>query len=405
MITKPPPDVTTDAPGTASAPPPPPYTEAPKDGEAITWTAEPRHFVLGERRAHTSLAFPMAAEELFFVAKGEHSRGDFEISLTGDRGPDIAVVDVDVMYHQEHALDEVTVCHLRPEDGKEGLGIYTRHDWQATHHGFDSSLHFRIHLRFPALAPGHTPFIVNQLTTDLPAFTHHFRCLGSGMTFRRVKLESSICTIEGETLAGEEVTLISTNSQVRGNFTVSKLLDIKTSNAPIIIRASLVNKESELTEMAIRTSNARIEAQVALESTGPDYSGGSFRVAAQTTNAPTLVVFKRHPVDAVLDAIIQTTNAPARVTMHPAFEGRFELRSSPYLFPSIHELSTVTDPAGRGRVRELERYDGKGDVHGRVWWKQPQPEVPAAGTEDLATGPGAGRLSVETTNSPIDVSL
>ncbi|KAI0712790.1 hypothetical protein C8T65DRAFT_726954 [Cerioporus squamosus] len=358
---------------------PPRYSEA-TPGYAefpLTWTTEaPRHMLDGHH-AHASLALPLDVEELFVMARGlEHSRGDFEISLTGGRGPDIAVMDVDVTYHHEHALDGVTICHLKPREGKQGLGIFTRtgHDRS----GFGRSPHFHVHLRLPT--PADAPNIINHLSTDLPAFTHHFRNLGGGVIFRKVKLETSLCAIEGETLEGDEITLITSNSPVRGDFRVSKSLDIETTNAPMSIHARLMNyDEAKPTHMSIRTTNGRVEAAIALESgTSTDRTGGAFRVTAQTTNAPTSVFFERHPVDACLDGSIQTNNSPARVTMHPAFEGRFQLRTSPYIHPAIHEMSSIEDPAGRGRVRKIGKYSGMGDVHGRVWWEQ----LPGMGAEE-----------------------
>ena len=48
------------------------------------------------------------------------------MSLSGDPGADEFVVDIDVLYRDEDALDDLLVCRLHPGHGEYGVGISVR---------------------------------------------------------------------------------------------------------------------------------------------------------------------------------------------------------------------------------------------------------------------------------------
>lgn len=138
-----------------------------------------------------------------------------------------------------------------------------------------------------------------------------------------------------------------------------------------------------------------ITADVQLDTISEDPNArGSYTIVARTTNAPLAVNFSEHAVNAQLSATLQTQNAPARVKLHPAFEGRFELYSSPFFPPNISE-TYCQDPAGMGRTRRVVRQrTGMGAVLCSVGW---QPAAPVGRREGL--------VKVQTSNAPLFLSL
>jgi hypothetical protein len=137
-------------------------------------------------------------------------------------------------------------------------------------------------------------------------------------------------------------------------------------------------------------------AHLALISTRSDETNGVFFVDARTSNSPLALNFTEQPPDALLKLEAHTSNSPARVQLHPSFEGTFKLRTS--IFPAfVSENDDVEDPAGRDRKRVVHvKTVGRGAriVHGDVEW------VP----EDEAVAP-AGRVEVSTSHSPLRLLL
>ena len=136
-----------------------------------------------------------------------------------------------------------------------------------------------------------------------------------------------------------------------------------------------------------------IRANISLAS-GASPAHGSFDVVAHTTNAGLTVAFVEQALHSRLVASLQTTNAPASVKMHPAFEGQFELRSS-FFFPPTLTEGRVRDPAGVGRVRMVAKHGvGPGTVAGSVSW--------GTGARNVQSN---GRVEVQTANAPLQFSL
>jgi hypothetical protein len=128
--------------------------------------------------------------------------------------------------------------------------------------------------------------------------------------------------------------------------------------------------------------------------------GGAFAVHARTSNSPLTINCTEQPPDARLVLNAHTSNSPAYVRLHPAFEGIFKLRTS--IFPALvtGADADVEDPAGRGRKRAVEvRTIGRrsGIVHGDVEW------VPQS--DDSEVEAPAGKVEVSTSHSPLHLSL
>jgi hypothetical protein len=145
-------------------------------------------------------------------------------------------------------------------------------------------------------------------------------------------------------------------------------------------------------------------AELALLSTPESESKSSFIVHTRTSNSPLAVNFTDQPVDSLLKLNVHTTNSPAHVHLHPAFEGRFKLRTS--IFPAVVTPDPdVKDPAGLDRKRVVNVKTvghGSGIVYGDVTWV-PEGEEVADGIDDEVAP--TGKVEVSTRNSPLHLSL
>ncbi|OSC98442.1 hypothetical protein PYCCODRAFT_1471068 [Trametes coccinea BRFM310] len=356
--------------------------------DVVTWTIDanagraewPLH-------AKTSLAFPINAEELFFLSKGAFAHGTFEVVQFDEVGPD-AIIDVDVWYKTDQALAGATVCTLRPSESKYGLGIFTS-TWE--HPNRENNLHFHVRLRLPS-SGSHVPLAINKLSTNLPLFAHHLPELADTAFFRSLDLRSTNAPMIADSLAADAAALQALNGKIEGMFAASTSLDLITENAPIHAQVSLVNKdETKGTVLRMDTKNGEIKANIGLHVPHEsEPSGGGFRVGAMTYNAPVDIVFTHAPSNSVLNASAVSSNAQVKVIAHPTFEGTFDLHSSWYTPPTLVRNRTVEDPLGWGRHRDvqLDRFrTNKGAIRGKAVWK---PEHPLAKN---------GHINVETRNA------
>jgi hypothetical protein len=119
-------------------------------------------------------------------------------------------------------------------------------------------------------------------------------------------------------------------------------------------------------------------------------------VQAHTSNSPLGLNFTDQAPDSQLLLKADTSNSPARVHLHPSFEGLFELRTT-MLPADVTADEDVADPAGRDRTRRVDvKTVGPGAriVHGDVAW------IP----QDEEVAPG-GKVKVSTTHSPLHLLL
>jgi hypothetical protein len=133
-----------------------------------------------------------------------------------------------------------------------------------------------------------------------------------------------------------------------------------------------------------------------LVSTFENSTSGAFTVVTRTSNSPLDVNFSDHAPDGLLKLDAHTSNSPAKVHLHPSFEGTLKLRTSLFVASVLPEPEVV-DPAGRGRTRSVNVSPiGRHSriVHAEVEW---QPE-------DEALKPD-GEVKVSTSNSPLEVRL
>ncbi len=188
------------------------------DFEAIELSIYPDR-LHGQYHAHGSTTFHKSlADTLRFTSTGgANCGGRFEISQSGDPGADEFVVDIDVLFRAEEALNDVLVGRLHPAQGEYGVGIYVsciysylNRSLLTCHLGvqtgdrpitydYTKALNFGVHLRLPAPDDSaDTPLRIRNLSTHMPLFSHHLHELATSVFFERVALSTNNAPIQVE---------------------------------------------------------------------------------------------------------------------------------------------------------------------------------------------------------------
>ncbi|KAI0794307.1 hypothetical protein C8Q74DRAFT_568961 [Fomes fomentarius] len=337
--------------------------------------------------AQTSLSLPLSAAELSFIAAGSAHSGQFIVLQDLDEGSEDALADIDVLYHTPDFLDEATVCRTHPAEDAWGLGIFTPY-WR--HRVRPAKFYVRLHL---PVASSVAILKINSLRTHLPNWAHDLPNLADSVYFQRLQLESSNAHINAGTVAGDAIKVHASNGGVRGEFNTSTELVIETSNAPIVVRADLLNGDERPTVLRLKTSNGRIDSAIALASNTSDATKGKYEVTARTSNSALHLTFFEAPVDHSLNLEAHTSNALAEVTLHKTYEGTFDLSSSRYYGPIVQWNKEAEDPKGRGRERRVHfETESRGHVRGDVAW-------------DSEEGEKSGSVNVGTSNAKVHLTL
>ncbi|KAF8748805.1 hypothetical protein RHS01_10515 [Rhizoctonia solani] len=200
------------------------------------------------------------------------------------------------------------------------------------------------------------------LKTRLPFFTHDLALTPSSSS--SLEIESEIPTFAGLDLQtreagvllgsaivskGYNATVKSRNAPIRGDLTLlDGWADLETKNAKVDVGLSARSGGVD-----VKTSNGPIVATLDLQ-TGKEFDASFF-----TTNGHLTVNVTSLPAGSKLFFDAHTSNAPASVQLHPAYEGTFELASS------IVSPAVVVGEEKEGRKIEFER-EGR-LVKGSVW--------------------------------------
>ncbi|KAI0043762.1 hypothetical protein FA95DRAFT_1498100, partial [Auriscalpium vulgare] len=236
---------------------------------------------------------------------------------------------------------------------------------------------------------------IPQLTTSFHNFAQRFDYL-TNFDFGRVSLYSTNNPIAIKNIVAQSLTAQSSNGPITGHFNTSSQLVLHTTNSPIKIgvTASDDGKKGKPTTVNLHTTNSVLEASLNLVANTKKGRGGAFSVEASTTNSPLNIATLDAPPDSVLHLTARTTNSPAVVRLHPAYEGSFTAVTTNFS-PALDRLPDVEDPTGEGRPRSVEIQSVRGrTLYGAVRW------VPSHHKEGRA-----GSVSVSSTNSPVKVTL
>ncbi|CAE6434790.1 unnamed protein product [Rhizoctonia solani] len=211
-------------------------------------------------------------------------------------------------------------------------------------------------------APPPPPLPLLRLKTRLPLFTHDLALTPSSSS--SLEIESEVPTFGGLDLQTREAPVL------LGSVVVSKGYNatVHSRNAPIRGDLSLLGGWAEL-----ETKNAKVDVGLSARSGGVDVKtsnspiiatlelqkGKEFNTSFFTTNGHLTVNVTALPTGSKLFLDAQTSNAPASVQLHPAYEGTFELASS------IVAPAVVVGEEQEGRKIQFER-EGR-HVKGSIW--------------------------------------
>ncbi|CAE6455466.1 unnamed protein product [Rhizoctonia solani] len=220
------------------------------------------------------------------------------------------------------------------------------------------------------------------LKTRLPFFTHNLALAPSSSssledvseipTFAGLDLQTREAPILLDSIivsAGYNATVHSRNAPIRGDLVVlDGWAELETKNAKVEVGLSARSGGVD-----VKTSNGPVVATLDLQ------KGKEFNSSFFTTNGHLTVNVTSLPTGSKLFLDAQTSNAPASVQIHPAYEGTFELVSS-VVAPAV-----VVGDEREGRKVKVKR-EGR-HVTGSVWW------------EDNVVREG-GEIVVGTSNAP-----
>ncbi|KAH9888396.1 hypothetical protein C8Q73DRAFT_710011 [Cubamyces lactineus] len=348
--------------------------------------------------AHASLTFPINTQSMSFWTEGSLAHGSFEVSQADGEAQADVLVDVDVWYKVEEALDpaRASVNHVRSAGNKHGLQIVTHH----IHVGDERyQFRFRVRLTLPqATDNARTPLVINSLTTQLPHFTHDISELSAGTVLKHIALASSNAAIRVDHAKVDAGTIRTANASILGNITATQSLTLATQNGAIVADVVLLDEGARGSgggpSLTMNTANAEIRSSITLSAGSSRASGGTFRIQAHTANAPLELSFPRASANSLLNVSASSSNAPVRVSVPSAFEGTFDVQSTWFTPPSVVPGGPVEDPLGRRRRRDVRMDNAhRGVVRGQVAWEP----------RDLDAK--QGRIGVQTSNAPAVLTL
>ncbi|KAG9221279.1 hypothetical protein CCMSSC00406_0008886 [Pleurotus cornucopiae] len=369
------------------------------------WQEVPSGLPLFPSHATTTFDVPYDLDTMLFLARGP-AGGTFTV-VTSDEVRDTARVVVVVSYRHQEFRDQAKVCRIKRGESSAGIGIFTPR-WNYTNYPRERGLAFSVVVSLPTNSHK-KPLDIKNFEADMPLFGISTANLHDSVSFTNISLISSQMHITAQSLVAENaflktsnapisgsiyspnlLHLITSNGAITGTFNTSKSLHLITSNALIQADVGLTNEGNHPTKAILKTSNGQIRSAISLLRDTEGSVGGVYDVEAFTSNAPLNINFPTAPVDSTLSLDAKTTNAGADVSLHPTYEGRFELVSS--LFAPVVEKSTVNDPSGRGRERTIQYSSlNRGVLSGKVQW---------AGSDK-----SDGRVLVKSSNAKVTLKL
>ncbi|KAG1758343.1 hypothetical protein EDD22DRAFT_198293 [Suillus occidentalis] len=347
--------------------------------ESPSWAQQ---FPFGSESLFT---LPVGSDSLYLISRGGFRYGHVTVEQSTDVSDDV-IVRVRAAYFKEKAFERANVCRLERQKTQNGIGIYTSNSWIP---GSDDKdlLMFDVTLTLPASA-NEDALYIKSLETFAPLFSHKVAALSDTVFFGSISLSTTNSPINVQSVAAETGIFATANGLIKGHFHSTSSLKLITANMAIDAHVDLFHNESaKPSELVMTTTNAPLDARVSL-TTASGYTG-EFGVDVQTANAPLILAYVDSPVYSQLNSMARTTNAPATVHLHSAFEGSFSVSS--FIGPSL-EPHRVEDPAGKGRERHVTSSRSRGLIQGSVRW---------VGGERS----GTGLVQVSTTLSPAKLIL
>ncbi|KAF8959957.1 hypothetical protein BDZ97DRAFT_1761106 [Flammula alnicola] len=338
----------------------------------------------------TTFDVPLSSENIFLLSRGRLSAGSVKVITSPDQPEGSVKFVVVAKYHREEIRNLAKACLISRPKGQNGVGLFTPRWHRGGPRRREDMMHFETTVIFPEVSEGSAPLSIKSFETDVPNTVQSLEVLK--IIFDAILLKGTNAPIGVQELSAVKGVIATTNGPIRGTFSTTTSLLLTTTNSPIQVFAGLESNGTHPSFVA-RTTNGLIEATVNLSSSSGE--GGSFDVSTTTTNSPVYVTFPDAPVDSNLLLEAKTTNSPAKVFLHPTYEGSFDLQTSSVFRSELNVHHDVTDPSGKERKRDVQiNTVGRGHTHGSVKW-----------VEEDKKHESAGAVVIRTTNSPAVLDL
>ncbi|KAI0312001.1 hypothetical protein OF83DRAFT_1148206 [Amylostereum chailletii] len=379
---------------------PVPHVPSPEGTFHIDYCAERHDWTMGRggssglETASLTYTLPPSTDDLFFIAKGVPSSGRVHVKPVAEEEGGEVQVDVRLLFASTDVIEQAQIYRIARGENGHGVGLFLFSPSSESILGVDMTI------RIPT-----NPFGLLRTfsTLDIAALSYAISLadLASSIHFQKASLVTSNAPIGSKGLNAGTTIARTTRREIRGRFAVDGALDLRTTGAEIAAEVVATNGAGGTppTMITLATENAPIYANVSLASSAVSRGKGIFQVSARTTHAPSALVFSSSPIDSTLRLRSSTSDHPALVRLHPAYEGTFTLRSSGAT-PELVYSRAEADPAGQGRDRVVEVGEMKrGFLGGWTEWVESKVMVWAGNARER------GEIEVETTNSPARLEL
>ncbi|KAJ7050991.1 hypothetical protein C8F01DRAFT_1177076 [Mycena amicta] len=345
---------------------------------------------VGEDANEALAAFelPVDASLTFLLSRGP-LHGEVHLFEDDDSSAPFKVA-VSAHFREKEQLKATKACLMLSEGAKEHGVLF----WAEPRHPHGDHRHdvrLNITLSVPRTSgtgkEGH-----NDLSTDLPLFTHKFGELFhffSGTSFETIRLKSSNAEMDFGGLIARAAFIETSNAEAKGFFGGFEL-DVRTSNGKITT-TSMMFGEAQGTESRANlwTSNAEIDARFALVT---DYTENVLRANVRTSNAKMTIQNRLDADNSTLFLDASTSNGPVEVYLDSSFEGEYDLQTS-LTTAHIDEDPQARDPLGRGREHVITRAKTGKRASGQIYWGK--------SGEGPSTGARLGEVKVNTSTAPV----
>jgi len=336
-----------------------------------------------------SFTLPINSSLHYLLARGSVFSGAAIVRGEEGADPNVIKVDVTVRYRSQHALSRARVCMLQKPEGGYGIGIYTpqnRIEWGEN----GDRLYFLVTVTLPTSR--NSLLNLNAFDTYLPNFRHKFERLGDRVQFEHLSVQGTNAVIQADSLYVSQGTLKTTNGAINGQYNTTDSLILQTTNGAVDVDVGVTNDDTHrASNLVVKSTNGHVVSRVSLLTTHdqrPQPKGGHFSVRTTTTNGQLNVGFPTTPVDSLLDFEGRTSNSPADVSLHAAYEGSFSIKTSSASAEVDNEHAR--DPSGKGRYRTVTSVkNNKSEIRGKIFWGY---------EKDHEEGAETGRAVIQTTN-------
>ncbi|KAJ2918285.1 hypothetical protein MD484_g2129, partial [Candolleomyces efflorescens] len=318
-----------------------------------------------------SFELPISSDSLYLLSRGAYASGSVDILTSTAQKQDSAAVHVSVYYHRQEIRDRVKLCKVSRSVGENGVGIFTPR-YIDRHYPRDQ-VYFETVIMLPQSTRSRSPLRIKNLETDVVNTFHRVHAIAEHVVFDNISLAGSNAHISSSDLAADIASVQTSNGAILGTFNASKELSLVTSNGQVKVDVHLDNDLSSTpSKLYIETSNAPLEANINLHASASRAKSHypQYKVDTKTSNGKLDVYFQTSPSDSTLYYKGDTSNGPANVQLHSAYQGTFKVStSSSWIRPELRVRENVPDPSGRERKREVQ-YTGlyKGELTGSVKW-------------------------------------